>query len=137
MESRMHRHLYNSKNDHSELYKKTYWIEYAELESDYLMNIYEIHYICKYKPKFNTQFASDNINMFDLPKVNWKPYIFKGYIEDFNTYNAVKYGIDISSEEATNIIDNDENFHNQFIKHYRKIKYIHNQFNEYDDYLYY
>lgn len=129
MNTRMSGHLYNSKSDCTGLYEKLYWIEYADVKSDYHMNIYEMHYICRHKPKFNIQFASENIDLFDLPKVKWKPYITNDYMRRYCTYHSIRNNNDITQQEVVNKLESNITFSNQFTKEYRNSNHIHRQFN--------
>lgn len=91
MEKRMYQHKsYNYKN--YDLYSNIYKVRYAEVESDYHMNIYEIHYICKYNPKYNIQFKSENKNLFQLPEVIWETYIPKEFIKNARFNCTIRTG---------------------------------------------
>lgn len=126
IENRMAAHLRKESNYIP--YSDIYSIEYTEVESDYHMNIYEVHYICKYKPKGNIQYASKNQNLFDLPDVEWDIYIFKDYLERINSNHIVDFGFGILDEMIYKL-NNDENYFNEFLDNYKKSKYIHSRFN--------
>jgi len=107
-------------------YTNTYKIEYSEVESDYHMNIYEIHYICKYNPPFNESYKSNNMNLFDLPELNWKLYVLDSYKENCRLHFVLKYGKekDFYSELKIN-----KEFYNDLIDYYISSNILHKKFN--------
>jgi predicted GIY-YIG superfamily endonuclease len=120
MEKRMYQHKkYNYRN--FELYSNIYKIRYAEVESDYHMNIYEIHYICKYNSKYNTEFKTNNKRLFDIPEVEWKLYILKKFIENCYTHYIIATG-DISIDKRD--FKNSNYFQLQCIPEYEQNKKI-------------
>lgn len=110
-----------------DLYNNVHKIEYCEMESDYHMNIYEIHYICKYKTKFNIDFKSDNNNLFNLPEITWKPYILKSYIDNMNLYYYCNFKM--SNADINDKLNIDVEFYEKYIKGYQEGYYIHRTFN--------
>jgi hypothetical protein len=114
MNKRMYEHkMINYKN--YDLYSNIYKIRYVEVESDYHMNIYEIHYICKYDPKYNIQFKTNNKKLFDLPEVNWKQFVLKDYISIIKESHRLRTG-----EEIKDIIHN--NYYKESLKYYEKLR---------------
>lgn len=49
-------------------------ILYAECKTIIDMNIYEMFYINKLKPKYNTALVFNDLPSFDLPELEWKEY---------------------------------------------------------------
>jgi len=58
---------------------------YAETINKTDMNIYEIYYINKYKPKYNTRYMNEEKFSLELPELNFKIYKHKNIIRQFNT----------------------------------------------------
>ena len=125
--NRMQGHILKANDLYEELYKNIHKIEYSEVPSNYHMDIYEIHYICKYKPKYNIQFASDNTDLFDLPELEWSLYILNKYTSDFCKREIMCYGID--SKDTLKKLEQNKDFYNQFIDEYTNTDYINKQFN--------
>jgi len=116
------------------MYPNVYKIEYCQVLSDYHMNIYEMHYICKYNPAFNINYKTNNQKLFDLPELDWKLYIFNLFIKD-----RIEFYYRITDDKNINVKDklkNDIDFYNQWIEVYFKTNFIHRQFNP-DLYYYY
>lgn len=110
------------------MYQNIYKIEYSEVKSDYHMNIYEIHYICKYNPPFNDNFKSNNTQLFDLPELIWKPFVFKSFLDDIQLHYYMingKNAINVKKEFKNNI-----NFYNEIIKEYLSSNFIYQQFHK-------
>lgn len=126
---RINSHMSNANLYTNELYENIHKIEYCELESDYHMNIYEIHYICKYKPKFNIEFASDNTNLFDLPDIKWNTYVLKKYTQEFCNMNIVREGA--MPEDTMKKLKDNNDFYNEYTEGYLETSYINRQFNNY------
>ena len=123
----MQGHILKANDLYEELYKNIHKIEYSEVPSNYHMDIYEIHYICKYKPKYNIQFASDNTDLFDLPELEWSLCILDKYASDFCKREIMCYGID--SKDTLKKLEQNKDFYNQFIDEYTNTDYINKQFN--------
>jgi len=127
--------IYNHINNHItwkapekfDLYDNVHKIEYCEVESEYHMNIYEIHYICKYKPLHNIEFKSDNINLFNLPEIKWETYILKSYFDE--CYMYYRFKLNMSIKDVKYKLNNDIDFYNEFIKEYLDDNYVHRSFN--------
>lgn len=114
MNKRMYQHkTYNYKN--YDLYNDVYKIRYAEVESDYHMNIYEIHYICKYNPKYNIQFKTNNKKLFNLPEVNWEQFVLKDYISIIEESYMMK-----TEGEIKDFIHSD--WYKKSLKYYEKLR---------------
>jgi len=131
MNNRMYTHLNNHFSlrtpEKYDLYNNLHTIEYCEMESDYHMNMYEIHYICKYKPLYNLEFKSDNNNLFDIPDIIWTPYIIKSYIDDVSLYYYCNFKLTI--KDIRYKLANDIEFYNEFIKEYLDSTYLNRIFN--------
>ena len=123
----IHNHLSLRTPEKFDMYNNVHKIEYCEMESDYHMNIYEIHYICKYNPLYNIDFKSENSNLFNLPEIIWKPYILKSYIDDSNLYYYCSFKLSI--KDVNNKLKTDKVFYKEFIKEYLDGTYVHRAFN--------
>lgn len=110
-----------------DLYNNVHKVEFCEVESEYHMNIYEIHYICKYNPLHNIEFKSNNINLFSLPEIIWKPYILKSYINGCGLYYF--HNFKMSIKDINDKLKNDIDFYNDFVKEYLEDNYVHKTFN--------
>lgn len=111
------------------MYPNVYKIEYCEVESDYCMNIYEIHYICKYNPPFNVDYKSTNQKLFNLPELTWDLYVFKSYIENVQRHHIMKFGNAISIKSK---MKRDPAFYKKIINQYLECDFVHTQFSDYD-----
>lgn len=109
------------------MYQNIYRIEYSKVKSDYHMNLYEIHYICKYNPPFNTDYKSNNKNMFDFPELTWNTYIFKSFIDNIQTHYLMKYGEDTINVKEK-LYSNSE-FYNEIINIFINSRFTYLQFN--------
>ena len=78
-------------------------IEYVKFETQYKVSIYEIHYIAKYKPRYNIEFNSECGELFDLPELEWKPHYKK---RDIAQFLRVKFGM--SSKEANEFVEDED-----------------------------
>jgi hypothetical protein len=116
-----------SNQEKFELYENVYNIEYCEVESDYHMNIYEIHYICKYKTKYNIEFKSKNNNLFELPELNWQVYILKSYIDDCHLYYFCHFKL--TYKDLKQKLLEDEKFYDEFLSEYLEDNRVHREFN--------
>jgi hypothetical protein len=58
-----------------ELQKETHHILYAEVHNEISMHIYEIFYINKYHPKFNSVSVYPDHNEIELPELTFIPYL--------------------------------------------------------------
>ena len=127
--------FYHNENQ-SLMYPNVYKIEYCQVPSDYHMNIYEMHYICKYNPPFNTNYKTNNKQLFNLPELSWKLYIFNSFVKDY-----IEFFYKINDKKDINVKDelnNNINFYNEWVDVYFKTHYTHRQFNPesyfYDDF---
>ena len=133
MHKRMLSHIDTSTRgcDNVELYENVYKIEFCELESDYHMNIYEIHYICKYKPKYNLEYQSINVNLFNIPELNWNVYILNKYVQKVSANSLMRNGKEgLSIKEIDQKLKVDIDFYNSFVKHYLESSFVNNIFNK-------
>ena len=98
------------------------------------MGIYEIHYICKYNPIYNREHKTDNVDLFDLPELNWEIYILKSFIDDCRMHFIMVHGEDDFYSE----FQNNKDFHSEVLSSYLSNNTIHRRFAsyEYDDILY-
>lgn len=115
MNKRMYDHKINNYKNW-DLYSNIYKIRYAEVESDYHMNIYEIHYICKYDPKYNIQFKTNNKKLFNLPEVKWKQFVLKDFIITLQNSYILRNG-----QEIKDIINS--NWYKQNLYLYEELEY--------------
>lgn len=75
-----------------ELQKETYRIEYAKVKTEADMRMYELYYINKYNPKFNTRDLYVDGNQITLPELNFVPYLETNIEQDIrNTLNERIY----------------------------------------------
>jgi predicted GIY-YIG superfamily endonuclease len=80
-------------------YDETLEVHYAELNNINEQMIYELYFIGKFKPKYNSQYNTGNNDLdFTLPDVNWNIYIEpkKSKIE----YMEVIYKMDIEIQRV-------------------------------------
>lgn len=130
-----HINIANSLNQNENqflMYQNIYRIEYSEVKSDYHMNIYEIHYICKYNPPFNDNYKSSNTDLFDLPDdLIWKPFIFKSYLDNIQFHYSIKYGKDAIN--VKNELKINQDFYNEIINSYINSYFTYFQFNQDQD----
>ena len=66
----------------------------ANIPDEYLLSIYEITLISKYKPIYNSSDKYDTKYLLKLPQINWFPYVSK---ESCETIYAMKTGKVIDS----------------------------------------
>ncbi|MED3792348.1 GIY-YIG nuclease family protein [Niallia alba] len=115
------------------MYKQIYKIEYCELDSDYLMNIYEIHYIAQLNPFFNKEFKTETINLLNIPDLRWELYVFPSFLH----YLAIKHdNLPSTGIEIRNKMNSDVNFYSSIVKFYLDSNYVFKYFmgnmNEFD-----
>ncbi len=137
IDKRISSHLVNARQINYKYihYDNIYKIEYAIVPSEYHMNIYEIHYICKYKPIYNKQYKVNNVDLFDLPELDWKLYILKSFIQDCRTNFIIRHG---NEKDFFTELKNNKEYYNEVMNSYLSNDIIHRNFTsyEYDDFLY-
>ena len=94
---RMRQHFQNGHLD-KECYDQTKYIEFTEFDSGGDMYIYEIYLICKYKPKFNTEFKLMNTSL-SLEEPSFKTY---DKVKKYDKRNKVKKDISSKSIKIKN-----------------------------------
>lgn len=73
------------------LQEETYFIEYAEVATKADMQMYEIYYINKYKPKYNIRSLDKNGTNMNLPELVFIPFNKKGKEIDIKHSNNGEY----------------------------------------------
>lgn len=63
-----------------DLQKETYRIDFAKVKTAADMRMYELYYINKYTPKFNTRDLYVDNNTVNLPELTFQPYLDKDHI---------------------------------------------------------
>lgn len=53
----------------------------ANVPDEYLLSIYEITLISKYKPLYNNSDKYDTKHLLKLPQINWFPYVSKKIVK--------------------------------------------------------
>ena len=125
---RIRQHKQNPEAIH--MLSNTYYIQYSEMDSDYHMNMYEVHYICKDHPKYNKEFASDNDILLDIPDLKWKNFIFIQFTNNITRNYLVRFGVYLSRDEVIDKIKNDKTglfkdvFKNIFVKSHLTNEYL-------------
>lgn len=90
-----------------ELQKETYRIEYAKVKTEADMRMYELYYINKYNPKFNTRDLYVDGNQITLPELNFVPYLETNIEQDIrNTSNERIYSSWVKDGQI-NVVVND------------------------------
>ena len=103
IKERMNCHFGTSGHLPQECYRKTVKIEYAICESKTQMDIYEIYYINKFKPFYNTVDKNDEEDMImQLPEKQW--FVYNDDNEDYNNkiiqdYEKIFYENEILKKE--------------------------------------
>lgn len=130
IDKRISSHLVNARQINYKYihYDDVYKIEYTEVPSEYHMNIYEIHYICKYKPIYNKQYKVNNVDLFDLPELDWKLYILKSFMGNCLVNFIAIHG---DTKDFYSELQNNKKFYNEIIKYYLS-NVLHREFSQYE-----
>lgn len=77
-------------------------VEYVELYNRSDMDIYELYYIDKYKPKYNKICNRESTFSYTLPELKWKKESAKEFFMKFAPFKAIRY---FTYQEVNNIPD--------------------------------
>jgi excinuclease UvrABC nuclease subunit len=67
---------FNQHKKDKEWWNEVHFIDYAECEKEFMIDLYEIFYINKMKTKYNAKDIKIKYMKFEYPELEFKPYIF-------------------------------------------------------------
>lgn len=122
-------------NTHRHLLKKCYEsttkIECADLNSESDLGVYEIYYINKFKPQYNTASVWDGELTINLPELKWYTYeeskmscesLNKIYGEEFSHSDLVKRGLKKARKSGVKLGRPATGVPKEFIREYNKFQ---------------
>lgn len=95
---------------HREMYERIHKVEFCILENEYQMDIYEIHFISLFQPKFNTTFKYKGAEYMDI-RIEWNTYIFDILVRRNSGLFHTDTGIPYTMDERYRKINEDNGYH--------------------------